>query len=434
MLLFTNSLDIRKLLISITWLSFFMSINLNPMEFENFNIINKLRFLSPFLSIITLIFFIKKINYSSLIKTDFLILNFIFLSYCFFNIYNTSNSNMNIFWPIYMFLSLFFVVSILDQKERDYLIKLTILIIFFGFIFYFSLAVFQMYRSSNLNFYGIMGGSDGYMGFKNPPRSSGLARLSLILFSFLFMFFILKKITHIKIKYLLIFIISILSMITLVFQSRTASFIWIIIFMSIFFFYFNSIKDKLKILIYIFIIPIIFVSTYDAMKWKLNKKDFKSTSLNHALEQVELDDVKDSFYNVVLRPTENFSSGRFQNWYISYNLLKERPLVGHGAQADRAILNQSVHNAFLYSSLSGGLIAGFLFLLVYLRTLYFFIRFLLSKILHSNFYFGVSIVLIIILNLRSLLETSFAVYSIDYLIFILIFSNLSNFFSKKTNE
>ena len=32
--MFINSLNIRKLLISITWLSFFMSINLNPMEFE----------------------------------------------------------------------------------------------------------------------------------------------------------------------------------------------------------------------------------------------------------------------------------------------------------------------------------------------------------------------------------------------------------------
>ncbi len=427
MLLFTNSLNIRKLLISITWLSFFISINLNPMQFDNFNIINKFRILSPFLSIITLVFFIKKINYSSLMKVDFLALNFIILSYCFFNIYNTSNSNINMFWPFYMFLSLFFVVSILDQKEREYLIKLTILIIILGFIFYFSLAVFQMYQSSNLSFYGIMGGIDGYMGFKNPPRSSGLARLSLILFSSLFVFFVLKKPTHNK--NLLIFIISILSITTLIFESRTANFIWLIIFISIFLFYFNSIKHKLKILIFIFIIPFIVVGVYNAAKKNLINNNF---TLDKKIFKI---DIKDSALNTIFREQDhNFSSGRYENWFKTYDLLKEKPIIGYGAQADRLILNQSIHNAFLYSFLSGGLIAGFLFLLVYFKTLYFFIKFLLSKSLHSNFYFCISIVLIIILNLRSILETSFAIYSIDYLIFILIFSNLSNFFSKKTNE
>jgi O-antigen ligase len=135
-----------------------------------------------------------------------------------------------------------------------------------------------------------------------------------------------------------------------------------------------------------------------------------------------------------MRPTDDFSSGRYRNWIKSYNLLKERPFAGYGAQADRILLNQSIHNAFMYSFLCGGLIAGFLFLLIYLRTLYFFIMFLLNKSLKLNFNLSLSLVLIIILNLRSTLETSFAIYSIDYLVFILIFSNLSNYFTKKVNE
>ena len=76
--MFSDSSKIRKLLISITWISFFFSINLNPVQFDTFNMLNKLRILSPFLLTITLIFLTKKINYSSLFKTDFLILNFIF--------------------------------------------------------------------------------------------------------------------------------------------------------------------------------------------------------------------------------------------------------------------------------------------------------------------------------------------------------------------
>lgn len=424
----TKNSNIRKLFISITWISFFISINLNPMEFDALNIINKIRILSPFLLIIILIFFVKKINYSSLLKTDYLILNFIFLSYCFFNIYNTDNDNINMFWPIYMFLSLFFVVSILDQIERDYLITLTIIIIFFGFIFYFSLALYQMYESFNLNFYGIMGGSDGYMGFKNPPRSSGLARFSLIIFSFLFLFFVLKNPVHYKKSITLLIIIFATT--TLLFFSRTASFIFIIIFISIVFFYFDLIKNKLKIIIFIFIMPFVISTSYNVVKINIHKNN-----KNLEYKNIDLSDVKISALNTIIRKTdENFSSGRYDNWFKAYDLLKEKPILGYGAQADRLILNQSIHNAFLYSFLSGGIIAGFLFLLIYFRTLYFFIKFLFNKSLGFNFNLSLSIILIIILNLRSILETSFAVYSIDYLIFILIFSNLSNFFSKRTNE
>jgi O-antigen ligase len=324
-----------------------------------------------------------------------------------------------------MFLSLFFVVSILDQIERDYLITLTIIIIFFGFIFYFSLAVYQMYESLNLNFYGIMGSSDGYMGFKNPPRSSGLARFSLIIFSFLFLFFVLKNPVHYKKSITLLIIIFATT--TLLFFSRTASFIFIIIYISIIFFYFDLIKNKLKIIIFIFIIPFVIVTSYNIVKTNINE-NFEHTNIN-------LSNIKISALNTIIRKTDkNFSSGRYENWFKAYDLLKEKPILGYGAQADRLILNQSIHNAILYSFLSGGIIAGFLFLLVYFRTLYFFIKFLFNKSLGLNFNLSLSITLIIILNLRSILETSFAVYSIDYLIFILIFSNLSNFFNKRTNE
>jgi O-antigen ligase len=426
--MFEDSSKIRKLLISITWISFFFSINLNPVQFDTFNMLNKLRILSPFLLTITLIFLTKKINYSSLLKTDFLILNFIFLSYCFFNIYNTSNSNINLFWPFYMFLSLFFVVSILDQKEIKYLIKLTFLIILFGFIFYFSLACLQMYKTNNLNFYGIMGNNDGYWGFKNPPRSSGLARLSLILSSFLFLFLVLKNKIHYK-KLLTLFII-IFSTITLLFSSRTASTIWIITFISIFFFYIKLIKNKLSILFFFFLIPITIASSYNFLKINYYKlEDKKKFSL---INNFDINDVKNSVSYTLLRKTNNnFSSGRYQDWLKAFDILKENPILGYGPQGDRLLINQSIHNAFIYSLISAGVIGGILFLLVYLRTLYFFVKFLFDKSLYLNFNFSISIILIIILNLRSTLETSFAIYSIDYLIFILIFSNLSNYFSKK---
>lgn len=176
--------------------------------------------------------------------------------------------------------------------------------------------------------------------------------------------------------------------------------------------------------------PFVISTSYNVVKINIHKNN-----KNLEYKNIDLSDVKISALNTIIRKTdENFSSGRYDNWFKAYDLLKEKPILGYGAQADRLILNQSIHNAFLYSFLSGGIIAGFLFLLIYFRTLYFFIKFLFNKSLGFNFNLSLSIILIIILNLRSILETSFAVYSIDYLIFILIFSNLSNFFSKRTNE
>ena len=39
-----------------------------------------------------------------------------------------------------------------------------------------------MYNKQHFHFYGIMGSSGGYSEIKNPPRSSGLARIALIPF------------------------------------------------------------------------------------------------------------------------------------------------------------------------------------------------------------------------------------------------------------
>ena len=122
---------------------------------------------------------------------------------------------------------------------------------------------------------------------------------------------------------------------------------------------------------------------------------------------------------------DKFSSGRYNNWVNVYNIFKKNPLKGYGAQADRIyIKNQSVHNAFLYTLLSGGLIAGFSIVLIYLYSIwYLFKYYLLNQFnLFKNFESSFCAFLIIILGLRSLLETSFAIFSIDFLLFILAFS------------
>ena len=122
----------------------------------------------------------------------------------------------------------------------------------------------------------------------------------------------------------------------------------------------------------------------------------------------------------------NYSSGRFENWKLAYEIIKINPLKGYGAQADRLYINQSIHNAPIYSYLAGGLVAFMFIIIIYFRSFFFFIKFLYLKKLYTNFDVNFCISILIILNLRSILETSFAVFSIDYLIYMIAYFVLKN--------
>ena len=111
---------------------------------------------------------------------------------------------------------------------------------------------------------------------------------------------------------------------------------------------------------------------------------------------------------------------------MAYEIIKINPLKGYGAQADRLYINQSIHNAIIYSYLAGGFAAFIFMIIIYFRSLFFFIKFLYLKKLYTNFDVNFCISILIILNLRSILETSFAVFSIDYLIYIIAYFLLKN--------
>ena len=111
-------------------------------------------------------------------------------------------------------------------------------------------------------------------------------------------------------------------------------------------------------------------------------------------------------------------------------------MIGYGAQADRILINQSIHNAVLYSSLSGSLLAGLLIIFIYVYVSILLLKFYFTgayKLCNSSLvHFAASI--LIIICLRSILETSFAIFSIDFLVFIIGFlffkeslKNIKNF-------
>ena len=190
-----NIIDKKKFFLIITWLSFFFSINLNPIEFLDYNYLNKIRLVLPFLlSATTIIIFLNKIKLSTIFEIPFIFFYIIVFMYMFFNLNNLSNNNLlNLFWPISMFLPLFLLQVFTSSDEKVLLLKFTILIIILGFLFYFISGVTYTFAKGNYHFYGILGSNLDYSGLKNPPRSSGLARLSLLIFTFLTIFYMFKK-------------------------------------------------------------------------------------------------------------------------------------------------------------------------------------------------------------------------------------------------
>ena len=119
---------------------------------------------------------------------------------------------------------------------------------------------------------------------------------------------------------------------------------------------------------------------------------------------------------------EDISSGRFEDWNeILIKMSGKNIIYGFGAQGDRYLINQTASNGLIYAYSSSGLVGLIIFLIflimVGFKTLKIFIyqfKKNTDQILHC--------IIILILSLRAILETSYAVFSIDLIIFILALS------------
>ena len=127
----------------------------------------------------------------------------------------------------------------------------------------------------------------------------------------------------------------------------------------------------------------------------------------------------------IIRGTEtNFSSSRFDIWGKAIEKSKKNLLIGYGFQADRKLIKESSHNIYIYSLICGGLISLLLITFISLRAAW------VSFIILINFLFLkknydplelIPLFLVPLFLLRGILETSYGIYSIDFLFFIICF-------------
>ena len=228
--------------------------------------------------------------------------------------------------------------------------------------------------------------------------------------------------------------ITISSFFVIIFQSRTIAFIfYFFLILNITLNFKDFFYDK-KLIIFCLIFPLILAASYNFTVTKIEDKH--SQLDNPALYIIKDTILRDQHTNLKNKETDiqkkfnRFSSDIFFNWNKGIDIIKDNFLVGYGAQADRLLINQSIHNALLYAGLSGGIIAAMCIIVIYILSLYFFVKFKLfsKKTYNKSFEINLAINVLVVLNLRSLLETSFAVFSIDYLIFIIAYLYLGKHF------
>ena len=176
------------------------------------------------------------------------------------------------------------------------------------------------------------------------------------------------------------------------------------------------------LILFLLIFPIVFNGIYfTSISFVKGDRFVGDTKVEYSFSASDLNKLIKS--SIIREQNQNnFTSGRFDNWKKSIEIIKSNIFIGYGAQSDRLYINQSIHNASLYSYLAGGIIGFILLIIIYLRTLFFLITLLFQKNINS-FEISFNISIIIILNLRSILETSFAVFSIDYLAYIIAYFN-----------
>lgn len=333
--------------------------------------------------------------------------------------------------------SILFFFLIINSFFKKFKIEYLLLISFIIFFAYNVILIFQIYKiflTSNLfSAYGTIATDPSNNFFNHSvPRITGVSRLFLFFYIFLtcFTFFILKKKTYIKVTLLYLFIIFSGSLIWS-FQSRTVFLAKIIIDTLLFFFLQKKIKIKIMIFLILTFLPIVLHYTIVIIK----NQESKNLFINEAHLIFKKNFTKNNNdinlnNNIIIKNSRLFqenTSGRTEIWNKTIIKTKESPFFGHGSQADRWYVNRSetfynnASSAFFYSLICGGVSGVLIYILIFYKSL----KLAFFICLKNKFFFKnnnlltiSSFFIFIALLLRSLVENSFMLFSVDNIFFL----------------
>jgi hypothetical protein len=378
----------------------------------------------------------------------------------------TDNSLVNMYYVVSS-LNVILIFSLAHKVFDETEIKLFAYITFFYlaiiFFLYFTKDAIKFFTyvdgGHNGSFYSNYTGKDVLFGMI-PPRSTGLSRSAILLMLFLTLFSFKLKNKHIRYATIIFF-----STVVFLYQSRTSvGLLFGVAILEIFFLSkYNLIAISKKLAIYIFIPFVVFTGVTlikstiylnNLIEKKIDAFSHCEVIISHRVQQINYDPyfIKQCWLKKRARPfsirqpfkflqntqeikyirakvirghQQDFSSNRYSDWgkIVSfYKDTNELPIIffGHGAQGDRFLIKQSAANGLFYALASSGII-GVIFLLIALINLLihgtFFVISLKNKLKKDPFY--IYIIMIIVILTRSILESSFAVFGIDFMVLIM---------------
>lgn len=348
------------------------------------------------------------------------------------------------FWIVSLLATVFLLINTSHYKaERFHLIFIiSISIIFLVYIYFFQLELGKFWYS-HIHIYGSFNYDTGikigeYIYISPTPRTSGLSRSGLFVFiicSIIFFSTSNKLYSSITGSIMMITSTSIF-----LFQSRTLITCFIIACFVISFLFLNyNFKKKILVNLLLIVMPILIAALITIMRPGLDDIAKKQQDSSIAADERNFlkkfrsrIDLQSTYFIRELDP-ESFSSKRTMYWKTLFEQSKNKLFIGYGPQADRHFLDyRSASNTLFYSLICAGLPGVILMLLLYILTLKeLFIFWTGNNTIKKDLIIEKSsFIILIVICLRSVLETNHAVFSIDFLFFILCFSILN----KKNNS
>jgi len=254
------------------------------------------------------------------------------------------------------------------------------------------------------------------------PRVTGLSRSLAILNLFLIIgWFHFRDLFNWVGKNIYILIILVIGLLIWSLNSR-GTILCYFLGLSIYFFLIlkDTFQSKIKYLILFTMVPILFF--YSAGKFNIIDKNKIFLKGKGEQDKIYLEGSRFTGNTNV-----NFSSGRLELWNYAINNYDNSKIFGYGPQGDRYLLmdkfshyGSNVSNGTIYALLSGGYFGLFFFILLYLRVIFnTTITIFNPKLLRENYIVSCSVIFVSFFLLRSTVENSFALFSVDFLIFII---------------
>jgi hypothetical protein len=423
------------------WVTSWTAIGINPGHFLNSNLADILYFFRgaiPLINFLLLIFFIFYHKKIFPIKNIFFLLFFFYFILQFLGSIYNANSYLDLYYLVNSFNVLVATCFAFQKKDpwaRNIFFYILLMFISLNFFYFFFINFITFIKIPYSMYIGwghvVEKYSDNFGVNSYIPNVLGISRNGLVLFIFLFLYNESKKNVLPTIN---IIFLPILATCLILLQSRTI----ILIYLFFLFFYFifftkKNIFNTFKYVLIFLIIPVLLFTFLNYIKFinlsDANKKIIESskTDTNITSNQYWLNNP----HYLRQLPKGNFSSDRIDDWKNLINLSKNK-FFGFGPQGDRHIYSKTASNGLLYAFVCSGYIGFIIFSIICALSLLSSLIFLVKNKLSKNRYIFFSAFMVFFLILRSIFETSFAVFGIDYAIFIYsIFYVQHNLFNKK---